>query len=262
MEQVRAVTDQKANQAELLRPETLVTSAAVMPLPPGCFPPRIPLSSERVQLEPLHPDRHASELFAASHADEDSRRVWAYLPKGPFPDEGRFVLWLRDAAAAADQVPYAIRDIRSGYASGMARYMRIEPAHGVLEIGGIWLAPSLQRTRAASEALVLLLRHAFDALGYRRIEWKCNALNTSSRRAALRLGFRFEGIFYRHMVINGRNRDTAWYSLLAEEWPARRDAFDRWLAADNFDDEDRQRRPLERTDTIDAACLTAAGSSP
>jgi RimJ/RimL family protein N-acetyltransferase len=239
------------------RPESFVSGAPVLPLPPGLFPPRLPLDGTTVRLEPLHPATHAAELYSASHADARARAVWTYLWPAPFGDEGAFAAWLRDGSAANDPVFLAIRDRASGRAAGMAAFMRIAPKDGVLEIGHIWFAPALQRTAASTEALVLMLRHAFDDLGYRRVEWKCDALNAPSRRAALRLGFRFEGIFFRHMIIKGRNRDTAWYSMLADEWPERRAAFAAWLAPENFDAEGRQRRPLAR-----AGGLTVATGSP
>jgi RimJ/RimL family protein N-acetyltransferase len=241
------------------RPTSFLSRAPVSPLPPGLFPPRIPLEGTSVRLEPLDSATHGDDLYAASHADERARAVWTWLGAGPFADASAFSAWLREGAAAADPVFYAIRDGASGRASGMAAFMRIAAGDGVLEIGNIWLAPPLQRTRASTEALVLMLRHAFDDLGYRRVEWKCNALNEPSRRAALRLGFRFEGIFFRHMIVKGRNRDTAWYAMLAEEWPERRAAFANWLAAGNFDADGRQRRPLARptTDT-----LTNGGGAP
>jgi RimJ/RimL family protein N-acetyltransferase len=232
--------------AEPLRPETRLSAERVEPLPPGRFPPRLPLQGEAALLEPIDPALHGRELFAASHADASALRIWTYFSYSPFADEAGFVAWLRDCAAAADPVFYAIRDRRSGQAAGMASFMRIAPKDGVLEIGHIWFAPWLQRTRAATEALALMLRHAFDDLGYRRVEWKCDALNAPSRQAARRLGFRFEGIFFRHMIVKGRNRDTAWYALLAEEWPERRAALADWLAPDNFDEAGRQRRPLAK----------------
>ncbi|HYN38014.1 MAG TPA: GNAT family protein [Rhodospirillales bacterium] len=228
------------------RPESLVSGAPVLPLPSGLFPPRVPLEGVAVRLEPLHPAVHAAELYAASHQDARARSVWTYLWPAPFADEAAFTAWLRDGAAAADPIFYAIRARASGRASGMAAYLRIAPKDGVLEIGHIWFAPAVQRTRLSTEALALMLGHGFDDLGYRRVEWKCDALNAASRRAALRLGFRFEGIFFRHMIVKGRNRDTAWFSMLAEEWPERRAAFAAWLADDNFDAGGRQRRPLTR----------------
>ena len=242
-----------------LRGESQVSGAAVDPLPPGLFPPRRMLEGVSVRLEPLDPAAHVNELFIASHEDERARAVWTWLYPAPFADEVTFAVWLREGAAAADPVFYAIRDRASGRASGMAAFMRVAPKDGVLELGHIWFAPALQQTRASTEALVLMLRHAFDDLGYRRVEWKCNALNAPSRRAALRLGFRFEGIFFRHMIIKGHNRDTAWYAMLAEEWPDRRAAFAEWLADRNFDAQGRQRRPLARPASD---VLTAGPAAP
>jgi RimJ/RimL family protein N-acetyltransferase len=241
------------------RPGTFVSGAPVLPLPPGLFPPRIALEGTSVRLEPLDPAIHACDLYAASHGDENARAVWTWLAAGPFAEASAFEAWLRDGAAAADPVFYAVRDGASGRASGVTSFMRIAASDGVLEIGNIWFAPSLQRTSASTEALVLMLRHAFDDLGCRRVEWKCNALNEPSRRAALRLGFRFEGIFFRHMIVKGCNRDTAWYAMLAEEWPERRAAFAEWLAAENFDADGRQRRQLARP-AVDA--LTTAAAAP
>jgi len=232
--------------SDRMRPESLVCGEAVTPLPPGRFPPRLPLEGDSVRLEPLDPALHADDLWVASHGDARARGVWTYLWPAPFADLAAFIAWLRDGAAAADPVFYAIRDRASGRASGMAAFMRMAPKDGVLEIGHIWFAPAVQRTRAASEALMLMIRHAFDDLGCRRVEWKCDALNAPSRRAALRLGFRFEGLFFRHMIIKGRNRDTAWYAMIGEEWPQRRAAYDAWLDLGNFDAQGRQRRPLDR----------------
>ncbi len=258
-----------APPTDTLRPESLISGAPVTPLPPARFPPRLPLEGASVRLEPLDPARHAAELWSASHADERARAVWTYLWPIPFASAGAFAAWLRDGAAAADPVFYAIIDRAGGRASGMAAFMRIAPKDGVLEIGHIWFAPALQRTRAASEALMLMIRHAFGDLGCRRVEWKCDALNAPSRRAALRLGFRFEGIFFRHMIVKGRNRDTAWYALLAEEWPERRAAYDAWLTAGNFDAQGRQRRPLARPPQVapgapaaDNPGLTGAAGNP
>ncbi len=197
-----------------------------------------------VQLEPIDPQEHALDLFAVSHEDELARALWTYLPYGPFKDAAAMIAWLGDCAASADPMFFAVRDKESGRVAGMNSYLNIHPKNGTIEIGHIWFAPVLQRTRQATEALFLLARHAFDDLGYRRLEWKCNALNEASRRAALRLGFRFEGIFYQHQIVKGRNRDSAWYSLLDHEWPEIRTNFESWLSPDNFDSEGRQRRSL------------------
>jgi RimJ/RimL family protein N-acetyltransferase len=166
------------------------------------------------------------------------------LPDGPFEDFASFDQWARRMAAAPDRVFFAFRDEHTGRLGGMATYFEIHPAAGSLEIGYIWFAPFLQRTRQSTEALFLMLRNAFDNLQYRRVQWRCNALNEKSRAAALRLGFTFEGIFHQHMIVKGRNRDTAWYSILDREWPSVRGNFERWLAPSNFDEQGRQRSSL------------------
>jgi RimJ/RimL family protein N-acetyltransferase len=163
---------------------------------------------------------------------------------GPFADRAAHLEMLSRAASSEDPMFLAIVDNDSGRALGHAAFMRIEPAHRVIEVGNILYTPALQRTAAATEAMYLMARHAFDDLGYRRYEWKCDSLNEPSRAAALRLGFVFEGIFRQHMIIKGRNRDTAWFSMLDSEWPARKAAFERWLAPDNFDAQGRQRTKL------------------
>jgi RimJ/RimL family protein N-acetyltransferase len=155
---------------------------------------------------------------------------------------------LREALAgdarAEDPLVFTLVTLPDEHPAGIASYMRIKPGHGVIEIGGIWFGASLRQSTAAAEAIYLLAAHAFDELGYRRLEWKCDALNQASRRAAERFGFRFEGVFRRHMVIKGRSRDTAWYAITDDEWPAVRDGFEAWLAPDNFDEAGRQRRRL------------------
>lgn len=224
--------------------ERPLSGAPVAPAPSGRRPLGVALDGRYARLEPLDPDRHAAELYAASHGDPRSAALWTYMPYGPFDSQAAFTAWQRDCAATADPLFYAIRDGRTGQAAGMASYLNIHPRHGAIEIGHIWLAPALQRTREATEALFLLLRHALDDFGYRRMEWKCNALNEASRRAAVRLGFRFEGIFYQHMVVKGCNRDTAWYSILDHEWPALRACFEAWLAPENFDAAGHARQSL------------------
>ena len=208
---------------------------------PARRPERHRLEGETVRLEPVDAARHAGDLFTAS---EGAPALWDYLAYGPFASQTEFTDWLKERAISRDPLFYAVVDRDSGTARGMASLMRIKPEHGVIEIGHIWFAPALQRTRQATEAIYLLARHAFDDLGYRRLEWKCDSLNGPSRRAAERFGFVYEGIFRQHMVTKGRNRDTAWYSMTDGEWPSRRAAFERWLAPGNFDDEGRQRRTL------------------
>lgn len=163
-----------------------------------------------------------------------------YLPDGPFEDEADFRDWLITRAASLDPLFYAIVDRASGRALGMASYLRITPEHGVIEVGYIWYSPELQRTAAATETMYLMARHVFEDLGYRRYEWKCNELNEPSRRAALRLGFTYEGVFRQHMVVKDHNRNTAWYSMLDSEWPAAKAAFEAWLRPENFDAQGRQ----------------------
>lgn len=205
------------------------------------MPQREPLDGDTVRLEPLDPTRHAQELFAAS-AGADS--TWDYLPYGPFRSRGEFMRWLESRAPVDDPLTFTIIDRSAGAARGLTSLMRIVPEHGVIEVGHIWLSPSLQRTRQATDALYVQARYVFDELGYRRFEWKCDSRNEPSKRAAHRFGFVFEGIFRQHMVVKGRNRDTAWYSITDGEWPVRRAAFEAWLAPDNFDADGRQRRSL------------------
>ena len=206
-------------------------------------PPPVPniLPGRYVTLEPLNAERHSAALWEAVRGHDE---VWAWLADGPYSTESELREAIERKQTAADAVFLAIVPVASGLAAGYASYMRIEPAHGVVEVGNILLSPALQRTTAATEAMYLMARHVFDNLGYRRYEWKCNALNEPSRRAALRFGFTFEGIFRQHTVIKGRNRDTAWFSMLDHEWPARKRAFEVWLRPANFDLEGRQRTPL------------------
>jgi RimJ/RimL family protein N-acetyltransferase len=221
-----------------------LSGAVVSPLPSGLVPARARLEGAVALLEAIDPERHAVELFASSHGVSGGEELWRFLAYGPWTDVGTFRGWLRDCAASHDPVFFAIRDRKAGRACGMASYLNIVPKNGSIEIGHIWLAPALQRTRAATEALFLLMRHAMDDLRYRRLEWKCDALNAPSRRAARRLGFRFEGIFHQHMIVKGRNRDTAWYSIMDQEWPDVRANIAAWLADDNFDAAGRQKRSL------------------
>ena len=202
---------------------------------------RAALEGELVRLEPVDVARHAGQLFAAQSSAPE---LWAYLPYGPFESETAFRVWLTERAATSDPLFYAIIERISGRALGMASFLRVEQGHGVIEVGHIWYSPALQRTRLATDAMYVMARHVFDDLGYRRYEWKCNALNEPSRRAALRLGFTFEGVFRQHMVIKGENRDTAWYSMLDGEWPAAKAAFEAWLRPENFDAEGSQLRSL------------------
>jgi RimJ/RimL family protein N-acetyltransferase len=207
----------------------------------GATPPkREALYGETAYLEPLDPVRHGAQLYAET-AGADS--TWDYLGYGPFPSRDDFVRWLEQRAPLDDPLTFAIIDRATGTAQGVASFMRIDPWNGVIEIGHIWLSPRLQRTRQATEAIYIMSRYGFE-LGNRRLEWKCDALNAASRRAAERFGFVFEGVFRQHMVVKGRNRDTAWYSITDSEWPSRQAAFEAWLSPENFDTSGRQRRAL------------------
>ena len=208
-------------------------------------PPREPLVGDSMRLEPLDVPRHAAALYAASHDGEAGPALFEHLPYGPFARLEEFRTWLEGCAASEDPLFFALVNSRTGEPQGMASFLRIVPEHGVIEIGHIWFSPSLQRTRQATEAIYLMARHAFDDLGYRRLEWKCDSLNKPSRRAAERFGFTYEGIFRQHLVVKGRNRDSAWFSMLDGEWPVRRAAFEAWLAPSNFDASGHQLRSLE-----------------
>jgi RimJ/RimL family protein N-acetyltransferase len=191
-------------------------------------------------VERLDAARHGPSLWDAIRGHDE---LWTYNGNGPFPDAARFSTWLAERSQLADPCYFSIvRD--DGCSIGMATLMEIRPAMRVIEVGNICYSPSLQRTPLGTEAMYLLARYAFETLGYRRYEWKCNELNAPSQRAALRYGFTYEGLFRQHMVIKGRNRDTAWFSMLDSEWPARKAAFERWLAPENFDGQGRQKVSL------------------
>ncbi|MGJ3264168.1 MAG: GNAT family N-acetyltransferase [Salinarimonas sp.] len=204
-------------------------------------PARETLAGRYVRLEPLDPVRHGDDLFAARADDPEA---WRYTPDGPYPTRAAFQAWLDANSVLPEQIYHAVVDVRTGRAEGRVSFMRMDPANGVIETGAILFGPRLARTRGATEAVVLQARHVFEDLGYRRLEWKCDADNAPSRRAALRLGFAFEGIFRQHMVVKGRNRDTAWFSMLDGAWPMRRRALEAWLDPANFDESGRQRRSL------------------
>jgi RimJ/RimL family protein N-acetyltransferase len=207
-------------------------------------PRREPLQGRLVRLEPLDPDRHTSDLYAASHGPDADPELWTYLPYGPFGSAAEMREHLAGQAASADPLFLAVVDAATGRAGGVVSFMRFEPVHGSIEIGHIWFGAAFQRTPAATETIYLLARHAFGDLGNRRLEWKCDAANARSRRAAERFGFTFEGVFRQHMIVKGRNRDTAWFALLDGEWPDAKAAFEAWLDPDNFASDGRQRRAL------------------
>jgi RimJ/RimL family protein N-acetyltransferase len=210
------------------------------PSPARGRPERAAIAGERVRLEPVDATRHGADLFAAAQGDP---RIWKYLPYGPFADQAEIEAHLDRQAASEDPLFFAV--IAAGRAVGVVSFMRMEPAHGVIEIGHIWFGAPLQRTPAATETIYVLARHAFDVLGNRRLEWKCDAANARSRRAAVRFGFTYEGVFLQHMIVKGRNRDTAWYAMLDKDWPRIRTTFEAWLAPENFDAQGRQVHTLE-----------------
>ena len=210
---------------------------------PARLPDRTPIEGHDVILVPIDVAAHGPGLYALSHGPERDAQ-WVYLWDGPYPSEAAFLENLAQKATSADPFFYSIVERASGRAVGVASFLRIAPKDRVIEVGSILFTPALQRTRGATEAMFLMARHAFDTLGYRRYEWKCNALNAPSRRAASRLGFTFEGIFRQHMIVKGRSRDTAWFAMIDRDWPAIRAAFEAWLDPTNFDADGRQLRPL------------------
>jgi RimJ/RimL family protein N-acetyltransferase len=200
------------------------------------------LAGRFCRLEPLQADRHAEALFAANARDLEGR-MWTYLPYGPFPEWESYRGWVEQVGSSRDPLFFAIIDLDTKLAVGIASYLRIMPESGSIEVGHLAYSPLLQRTPTATEAIYLLMERAF-ALGYRRFEWKCDALNAPSRAAAQRLGFSYEGLFRQATVYKGRSRDTAWYSVIDPEWPALQAAFEQWLAPENFDAAGRQRQRL------------------
>ena len=230
-------------QSRKLPPRQL-SDAPVDPLPPAIRPAGTPLHGRYARLESVDPRYHLSDLFRAGHQVDGFENVWTYLPYGPFSSEDAFAGWLRDCAASADPMFFAICHLETERFLGMASLMDIQPKVGGIEIGHIWLGPELQRSRAATEALYLMMTYSLDELKYRRLQWKCNALNQPSRNAALRLGFEFEGILYQHQIPKGQNRDTAYYSILDYEWPLIHENFRTWLDPGNFDEQGRQKSSL------------------
>jgi len=195
------------------------------------------------RVEPLDAERHAADLFAANQLDAEGRN-WTYLFQEPFRDLQSYRAWLEQVAKADDPLFHSIVDAKTGKAVGVATFMRIDRANGVIEVGNINYSPLLQRTPAATEAMFLMMARVFDELKYRRYEWKCDSLNAPSRAAALRLGFQYEGLFRQAVIYKGRNRDTTWFSMVDSEWPRLKRAYEQWLAPENFDGEGRQKRGL------------------
>lgn len=224
---------------------------------PGFVPPPRPtaetMTGRYVQLERLDADEHAADLHRAMSVDDS---LWDYMPYGPFGSVAGYYRWVKDAEGSSDTVFYALRNLQTGHCGGVASYLRIFPEAGTIEVGHICLAPEMQATQAATEAMYLMMGWAFKA-GYRRYEWKCNALNLASRRAAQRLGFTYEGVFRQAAVVKGRNRDTAWFACIDAEWPALRECYEAWLSPANFDSAGRQ---IERLS--DLTQLVRAGFDP
>jgi len=209
-------------------------------------PKREAIEGRYVRLEPLEAATHGDGLFAASTV-ADADRLFRWLPDYPPENRAAFQPWLDKAQASADPMFFTVVDKASGRVAGRQTLMRVDTANGVIEIGNVYWSPLMARMPAATEALYLFARHVFEDLGYRRFEWKCHNDNLPSKRAALRFGFAFEGIFRQHMIVKGKNRDTAWFAMLDRDWPLEREAYERWLAPRNFDSEGRQ---IERLDAI------------
>jgi RimJ/RimL family protein N-acetyltransferase len=208
---------------------------------PAAPPAPVRLEGRFGRIEKLDATAHASALWDAVRGHD---AIWTYLSYGPFANAADFSAWLTGRARLTDPYSYAVVEGASGHAVGIVTLMEIRPAVRVIEVGNILYSPALQRTALATEAQYLLARYAFETLRYRRYEWKCNALNAASRRAALRFGFTFEGVFRQHMIVKGRSRDTAWYAMLDSEWPARKRAFEHWLDSGNFGHDGVQKTSL------------------
>lgn len=215
---------------------------------PPLAPSRETITGKHCRLEPLSAERHAADLFEANSLDSDGSG-WTYLAIGPFTTFDDYKRWVEQVETSDDPLFFAILDLLTGKAVGVATYMRIDQLNGAIEVGNIRYSPKLQQTIAATEAMYLMMKHAF-ALGYRRYEWKCDSHNAPSRKAAERLGFTFEGLFRQAVVYKGRNRDTSWFSIINSEWPALQQAYETWLAPANFDADGRQ---IERLPDLIAA---------
>ncbi len=207
-------------------------------------PPLAPARGRLVGVEPFDAERHSADLFEAYRLDTQGV-LWTYMPYGPFASLEAYREHAAKVMSGEDPFFHAIIDLKTGKAVGVASLMRIVPEYGVIEVGHICYSPLLQRAPGATEAMYLLARRVFDELGYRRYEWKCDNANAPSRHAAARLGFRFEGVFRKHLIVKGKNRDTAWFSITDDEWPAVREAYEAWLDPANFDAEGNQRVSLQ-----------------
>ena len=207
------------------------------------WPPRSVIEGQACRVEAYDPDQHNQSLFKA-FVQDDSYHNWTYLPYGPFDTFNDFDAWARQTCQNDDPLFHSIIDLKTEQAVGLASYLRITPAVGVIEVGHIHFSPLLQRTTLATEAMFLMMKRVFDELGYRRYEWKCDALNAPSCAAAKRLGFTFEGIFRQATLYKNRNRDTAWFAIVDQDWPAIKTAFEQWLDTNNFDNKGRQKQSL------------------
>ena len=196
------------------------------------------------RLEVLNVDKHAEDLYH-SFSEDSNQHNWTYLPYGPFNDYESFYLWLEDTCLGIDPLFHAVIDQRTQSAVGLASYLRINPKVGVIEVGHIHFSPKLQQTAMSTEAMYLMMQRVFDELGYRRYEWKCDALNAKSRKSAQRLGFTFEAVFRQATMYKGRNRDTAWYAIIDSDWPKIKQAFQNWLDPENFDKSGQQKTKLQ-----------------
>jgi RimJ/RimL family protein N-acetyltransferase len=211
---------------------------------PARTPERREHRGRQVTVRPLDPATDTDALYELSHAPTGDPSIWTYLYEQPFADVDAYRRHLEARASSADPLCFVIADAHDRRPLGQITYMSIEPEHGSIELGSIWFSPELRRTAAGTEAIFLLAGHAFDDLGYRRLEWKCNALNAPSRNAALRYGFVYEGTFRQHRVVKGRNRDTVWFAITDRRWPAVKAAFESWLAPENFGPDGTQVRSL------------------
>ncbi len=205
-------------------------------------PPREPMQGRHCRVEPLDPDCHAADLHEANLTDAEGR-IWAYLPYGPFDTLNQYRAWMEETCLKDDPMFHAIVDLNTGKAAGVASYLRIDPSNGSIEVGHINYSPLIQRAPAATEAMYLMMKRAFE-LGYRRYEWKCHGLNEKSRNAAMRLGLSYEGVFRQATVVKGRNRDTAWYAAIDTEWETLDRAFSAWLDPGNFAADGKQKQAL------------------
>ena len=222
----------------------MIKDRPVGPLVPDWTPPPLPLATPMegayAQVVPFDLERHAQPLYDLNIKDD---AIWDYMPQGPFDSFAAYRNWMAENALGDDPMFHTIINLETRRPEGVATYLRIAPEAGSIEVGYITYSPALQRTRAGTEAMILMMRRAFD-LGYRRYEWKCNALNQPSRRLAMRLGMSFEGVFRQAAIVKGRNRDTAWYAAIDKDWPAISATFDRWLDPSNFDASGRQKSSL------------------